>query len=147
MWLIYFILFLHKQEWLECLSKIRCNKNKKNIYVCIYQCQQALSSKLRLTGGIKPQSLILCYRYQKSLNKLLKVCYVPATSAVSQPSFLLFLLQTLTVLMKQTRQPVLAIKQPIDLDVYVLCPGFVMLAEVCLYNDTKFTSIIFVRLW
>jgi hypothetical protein len=31
--LFYFIFilffFLHKQEWLECLSKIRCNKNEK----------------------------------------------------------------------------------------------------------------------
>jgi hypothetical protein len=28
---VHFILFAHKQEWLECLSKIRCNKNEKNI--------------------------------------------------------------------------------------------------------------------
>jgi hypothetical protein len=59
---------------------------------------------------------------------LLKVCYVPATSAVFIAFFSSFLLQPLTVLMKQTRQPVLAIKQPIYLDVYVLCLGFVTLA-------------------
>ncbi len=61
----------------------------------------------------------------KSLqNRLLKVCYVPATSA-SLPrvsfffSFRFLLLQPLTVLMKQTRQAVYAVKQSIFLDVYV----------------------------
>ncbi len=60
----------------------------------------------------------------KSLqNKLLKVCYVPASSAdLPRVSFFfssLFLLpRPLTVLMKQTRQAVHAIKQPIFLDVY-----------------------------
>jgi hypothetical protein len=49
-------------------------------------------------------------------NRLLKVCYVPATSA-SRP-WILFLLRPLTVLMKQTRWPVCAIKQSIYLDVY-----------------------------
>jgi hypothetical protein len=54
---------------------------------------------------------------------LLKVCYVPATSA-SLPrvsfffSFLFLLLRPLTVLMKQTRQAVRAVKQSIFLDVY-----------------------------
>jgi hypothetical protein len=56
-------------------------------------------------------------------NRLLKVCYVPATSA-SLPrvsfffSFLFLLLRPLTVLMKQTRQAVQAVKQSIFLDVY-----------------------------
>ena len=56
-------------------------------------------------------------------NKLLKVCYVPATSS-SLPrvsfffSFLCLKLRPLTVLMKQTRQAVHAIKQSILLDVY-----------------------------
>ncbi len=33
MWFNFFdlIWFLHKQEWLECLSKIRCNENDKKI--------------------------------------------------------------------------------------------------------------------
>ena len=35
-----------------------CNKNEKKNYVWISQCQQALSSKLGLEGGIKPRSLI-----------------------------------------------------------------------------------------
>ncbi len=44
-------------------------------------------------------------------NRLLKVCYVPATTAGLNT--LLFLLLLLTVLMKQTRQAVHAIKQSI----------------------------------
>jgi hypothetical protein len=56
----------------------------------------------------------IAHRYQKSLNILLKVCYVPATRAV----LIAFLLQPLTVLMKQTRQPACAVKQSIYLDVY-----------------------------
>jgi hypothetical protein len=60
----------------------------------------------------------------KSLqNRLLKV-YVPTTSAALPWvsfffSFLFLLLQPLTVLVKQTRQAVRAIKQSIFLDVYV----------------------------
>jgi hypothetical protein len=46
-------------------------------------------------------------------NKLLKVCNVPATSAGL--NILLFSLRPLTVLMKQTRQAVRAIKQSISL--------------------------------
>jgi hypothetical protein len=42
-------------------------------------------------------------------NRLLKVCYVPTTSA--SLNRLLFLLRPLTVLMKQTRKAVRAIKQ------------------------------------
>ncbi len=48
----YVVFFLLKQEWLECLSKIRCNKYERNTYECISQCQQALSSTLGLKGGI-----------------------------------------------------------------------------------------------
>jgi hypothetical protein len=44
-------------------------------------------------------------------NRLLKVCYVPATSAGR--ARLLFLLQPLAVLMKQIRQAVCAVKQTI----------------------------------
>ncbi len=49
--------------------------------------------------------------------RLLKFCYVPATSATSSKaflaSFLFFLLRPLTVLMKQTRQVLCTIKQSI----------------------------------
>ncbi len=43
-------------------------------------------------------------------NRLLKVCYVPTTSASSKASFFMW---PLTVLMKQTRQAVHTIKQTI----------------------------------
>ncbi len=56
-------------------------------------------------------------------NRLLKFCYVPATRAGLPRvsfffSFLFLLLWPLTVLMKQTRQMVCAVKQSIFLDVY-----------------------------
>jgi hypothetical protein len=84
--------------------------------------------------GINHRQL-LCFKFWawpidiKSLqNRLLKDCHVPATSA-SLPrvsfffSFLFLLLRPLTVLMKQTRQAVHAVKQYIFLDVYGLtCP-------------------------
>jgi hypothetical protein len=58
------------------------------------------------------------HRYQKSLDRLLKVCYVPAASTVLIAFFSSFLQRPLTVLMKQTRQPVRPVKQSIYLDVY-----------------------------
>ncbi len=61
-------------------------------------------------------------------NRLLKVCYVPATSAGLPRvsfffSFLFLSLRPLTVLKKQTRQVVRAVKQSVFLDVYALLPG------------------------
>jgi hypothetical protein len=53
---------------------------------------------------------------ERRKNRLLKFCYVPTTSAAHNR--LLFLLRPFTVLMKQTRQAVCAIKQSIFLDVY-----------------------------
>ncbi len=76
-----------------------------------------------LAGKIK---IKVCNIYIKSLkNRLLKVCYVPATSAGLPRvsiffSFLFLLLRPLTVLMKQTRQAVCAIKQSMFLDVYCM---------------------------
>ena len=60
------------------------------------------------------------HRYRKVQNRLLKFCYVPATSAAHNR--LLFLLRPFTVLMKQTRQVVRAVKQSIFLDVYGVNP-------------------------
>jgi len=65
------------------------------------------------------------HRYRKSQNRLLKVCFVPATSAgLPRVSFFfsfLFLLQwPFTVLIKQTRQAVRAVKQPIYI-LRILC--------------------------
>jgi hypothetical protein len=52
-------------------------------------------------------------------NRLLKFCYVPATSAAKYGLlFFSFLLLWFTVLMKQTRQAVRTIKQSIFLYVY-----------------------------
>jgi hypothetical protein len=49
---------------------------------------------------------------QSLQNRLLKVCHVPATSThLPRLLFIYFLLWPLTVLMKQTRQAVHAIKQ------------------------------------
>jgi hypothetical protein len=60
-------------------------------------------------------------------NRLLKVCYVLATSpAIPRVifffSFLFLLLGPLTVLMKQTRQAAHAVKQSMFLDVYGFTP-------------------------
>jgi hypothetical protein len=72
------------------------------------------------------------HRYRKSLNGLPKVCYVPATSAVLIAFFSsFFLLQTLTVLMKQTRQPVHSFKQYIYLDVYEWTLGKAFVSSLC----------------
>jgi hypothetical protein len=47
---------------------------------------------------------------ERRKNRLLKFCYVPATSAAHNRLLFFFLLQLFTVLMKQTRQVVRAIK-------------------------------------
>ncbi len=49
----------------------------------------------------------------KVQNRLLKVCYVPGTSAILSRLLFLFLRWPLTVLMKQTRQAVRAFKQSV----------------------------------
>jgi hypothetical protein len=69
------------------------------------------------------RALVLPIDIESLQNRLLKVCYMPATSAGLPKvsfffSFLFLLLRPLTVLMKQTRQAVHAIKQSILLDVY-----------------------------
>ncbi len=72
---------------------------------------------------IQNLSIGLVHRYQKTKNRLLKVCYVPATNARLPRLFFLFLsMQLLTVLTKQTRQAVHVIKQSMYLDVYGLAP-------------------------
>ncbi len=77
-------------------------------------------------------------------NRLLMVCYVPATST-GLPSLSFFfsflLLQPLIVLMKQTRQAVCADKQPIFLDVYgqstrLIIPRFRVLVQLHLQSST-----------
>ncbi len=46
---------------------------------------------------------------ERKQNRLLKVCYVPATSVASSEAF--SLMHSITVLMRQTRQAVCAINQ------------------------------------
>ncbi len=58
---------------------------------------------------------------ERRKNRLLMFCYVPATSAAHNRLLFFFLLRPFTVLMKQTRQAVHAVKQSIFLDVYELC--------------------------
>ncbi len=61
--------------------------------------------------------IIVCAQREQGIdieslqNRLLKVCYVPATSSGLSRLFFLFLRWPLTVLMKQTRQAVRAFKQ------------------------------------
>jgi cyclopropane fatty-acyl-phospholipid synthase-like methyltransferase len=64
-------------------------------------------------------------------------CYVPATSAAHNR--LLFLLLLFTVLMKQTRQAVRAIKHSIFLDVYV------PFQNICLkYRRNNFEELVWI---
>jgi hypothetical protein len=53
------------------------------------------------------------YNIESLQNRLLKVCYVPATSVHLPRLLFIFLLQPLAVLTKQTRQAVQAVKQSI----------------------------------
>jgi hypothetical protein len=72
------------------------------------------ASRAVVSPGGKVTALA-CHPYlSKVQNRLLKVCYVPATStSLSRLLFLSFLQWPLTVLMKQTMQAVHAIKQSI----------------------------------
>jgi hypothetical protein len=66
----------------------------------------------------------------KSKNRLLKVCYVPATSPTFLAFFLFFLLWPLTVQIKQTRQAVHAVMQSILLR-YLWKEGMKLLPIFC----------------
>ncbi len=71
----------------------------------------ARAVQTKVITGVKSSS----HRYRRYLNRLLMVCYVPAINASLKrlSKLLLLLLQPLTVLMKQTRKAVRAIKQSI----------------------------------
>ncbi len=65
-------------------------------------------------------------------------CYVPATSAAhNRLLFFSFLLQPFTVLMKQTRQAIHAVKQSIFLDVYAQHSGSIV---VVVYAECYFQT-------
>jgi hypothetical protein len=75
-----------------------------------------VSCKKETTLEFAPEISSNTIDIERHKNRLLKFCYVPLTSAACNR--LLFSLQPFTVLMKQTRQAVRAIKQSIFLDVY-----------------------------
>jgi hypothetical protein len=72
---------------------------------------------------------------ERRKNRLLKFCYVPATSAAhNRLLFFLFLLRPFTVLMKQTRQAVCTVKQSVFLDVYDWYPIQAVLLQNTFYR-------------
>ena len=80
----------------------------------------------------------ISHRYLSLQNRLLKVCYVPAT--IASLNRLLFLLRPLTVLMKQTRQAVHAVKQSILLRCLWL--KWMLYELICIEQSTFFFYII-----
>jgi hypothetical protein len=89
-------------------------------------------SRMRLFLKISLKHLLFMFLLQvmaffidieRRKNRLLKFCYVSATSAAhNRLLFFIFLLRPFTVLMQQTRQAVRAIKQSIFLYVYAFFP-------------------------
>ncbi len=123
----------------------RCDTNRiGSILCCIAQgCQGKYASDCRMSLSLAfspwffaaPSPLHLNQVIETRLNKknidieslqnrLVKVCYVPATSPSLNRFLFFFLLRSLTVLMKQTRQAVCAVKQSILLR--------------CLWKNTSF---------
>ncbi len=98
------------------------------------ECLQHLKRNIE-TKYIRPIDI------KRRKNRLLKFCYVPATSAAhNRLLFFLFLLWPFTVLMKQTRQAVCAIKQSMFLDVYDKTSG-VVTTTLHFYSDLQMGSI------
>ncbi len=93
--------------------------NTHNITVTLCQSVFILNALIKVLIGNLNKSP---HKYQKPLNRLLKVCYVSTTSAVLIALVYTFLLWPLTVLMKQTRQPVHAVNQYIYSNVYEFFP-------------------------
>jgi hypothetical protein len=85
-------------------------------------------------GAAKPT-----HRYQKSQNRLLKVCYVPATSA-HLPRHLFLLLRPLTALIKQTRQYVL-LSSLYYLDVYELPTATATALSLATLGNAQHTTV------
>jgi hypothetical protein len=86
----------------------RYREHSRGKYHCTVDLQFDLFGISCMTSIDIESSKIDCLRFV--------VC--PLLAQLIQASFLLFLLRQFTVLMKQTRQAVLAIKQSIFLDVY-----------------------------
>jgi hypothetical protein len=69
MWLD-FILFLHKQKWVECLSKIICNKSEK-IFLDHFSMLAGPFQQTRAGGGPGQQTVV------SHCNKVLKFIHLP----------------------------------------------------------------------
>ncbi len=114
-----------------CATHLCCCEGKRSNLKLKTQTKQILGSLpliCVLTWSIDIESL---------QNRLLKVCYVPATSAgLPRLSFFffLFLLRPLTVLMKQTRQVVRAIKQSILLRCLCLSHRYLSVSDYFAYS-------------
>ncbi len=118
---------------LTCLGPLGwCNINRNNPPICVTSPKVAKASaivavtcccrwcnRLKLNAYVNYPLRLVCdviIDIESLQNRLLKVCYVPTTSAsLNRRLFFLylFLLRPLTVLMNQTRQAVRAIKQSI----------------------------------
>ena len=111
--------------------KIQCSKCMhgpvtSQANVCTYCMHCPMTSQADACSYCMGSVLISSQIYPKTSKKyrLLKFCYVPATSAArNRLLFFLFLLRPFTVLMKQTRQVVRAIK----LSIFFRC----LCAHVC----------------
>ncbi len=77
---------------------------------------------------------------ERHKNRLLKFCYVPATSAAHN-RLLFFFLLPFTVLMKQARQVVRAVKQSIFLDVYGREQCLIKIVVLILIKKAFFSSL------
>jgi hypothetical protein len=119
------------RKWVCCYSVIK------------YMCTQTVHSKPVLWGLNEATSTpsdkelhgcAYIIDIESLQNRLLKVCYVPATST-SLPR-LPVLLQPLKVLMKHTRQAVIAIKQSILLRCLWLPMPIVLNVEIVVYTQT-----------
>ncbi len=103
---------------------------KKHRYIIIYFVGEHSQGKKKMREWkVSAAESIYPIDIKSLQNRLLKVCYVPATSARLPRVrffffFLFLLLQPLTVLIKQTRQAVHAVKQSVFLYVYDLPRGF-----------------------
>ncbi len=99
------------------------NSTIKSLFCACQQCHYFATANYRTNktkqGRLAGPLSSLPIDIERRKHRLLKFCYVPATSAAHyRLLFFSFLLQLFTVLMKQTRQEVRAVKQSIFLDVY-----------------------------
>jgi hypothetical protein len=111
--------FCQRQRQIVYLSipKLQRKRSVENVpQQSIYFVSVVLSASMALL--LFSFSRVLSIDIERRKNRLLKFCYVPATSAAHNRLLFFYLLRLFTVLMKQTRQAVHAVTQSIILDVY-----------------------------